>query len=162
MARETAYTCTECGLQSAQWHGQCPGCEAWNTLVEERLPVAARGAGGRGGARRAGAAGAGGGKGRARRPTLAARPLREVGAAPIERMSTGIGELDRVLGGGLVPGSLVLLGGSPGIGKSTLTNMALGHLQDAVLRTLYVSGEESAEQVRLRAERLGPGQPQVP
>jgi DNA repair protein RadA/Sms len=161
MARETAYTCTECGLQSAQWHGQCPGCEAWNTLVEERLPVPARGAGGRTGARRAGA-GAGAGKGRERRPTLAARPLREVGAAPIERMSTGIGELDRVLGGGLVPGSLVLLGGSPGIGKSTLTNMALGQLQDAGLRTLYVSGEESAEQVRLRAERLGPGALKVP
>jgi DNA repair protein RadA/Sms len=162
MARETAYTCTECGLQSAQWHGQCPGCEAWNTLVEERLPVAARGAGGRGGSKRAGVGGAGAGKGRERRPTLAARPLREVGAAPIERMSTGIGELDRVLGGGLVPGSLVLLGGSPGIGKSTLTNMALGHLQDAGLRTLYVSGEESAEQVRLRAERLGPGALKVP
>jgi DNA repair protein RadA/Sms len=162
MARETAYTCTECGLQSAQWHGQCPGCEAWNTLVEERLPAAARGAGGRGGAKRAGVGGAGAGKGRERRPTLAARPLREVGAAPIERMSTGIGELDRVLGGGLVPGSLVLLGGSPGIGKSTLTNMALGHLQDAGLRTLYVSGEESAEQVRLRAERLGPGALKVP
>jgi len=70
------------------------------------------------------------------------------------RMSTGIGELDRVLGGGLVPGSLVLLGGSPGIGKSTLTNMVLGHLQQSGRRTLYVSGEESAEQVRLRAERL--------
>jgi DNA repair protein RadA/Sms len=162
MARETAYTCTECGLQSAQWHGQCPGCEAWNTLVEERLSAAARGAGGRGGSKRAGVGGAGAGKGRERRPTLAARPLREVGAAPIERMSTGIGELDRVLGGGLVPGSLVLLGGSPGIGKSTLTNMALGHLQDAGLRTLYVSGEESAEQVRLRAERLGPGALKVP
>jgi DNA repair protein RadA/Sms len=76
-------------------------------------------------------------------------------------MSTGIGELDRVLGGGLVPGSLVLLGGSPGIGKSTLTNMVLGHLQQSGHRTLYVSGEESAEQVRLRAERLGsdPSQP---
>jgi DNA repair protein RadA/Sms len=157
MARETAYTCTECGLQSAQWHGQCPGCEAWNSLVEERLPAAARGAGARGSSRRAQGIGAAAGKGRERRPTLAARPLREVGAAPIERMSTGIGELDRVLGGGLVPGSLVLLGGSPGIGKSTLTNMALGHLQDAGQRTLYVSGEESAEQVRLRAERLGPG-----
>jgi DNA repair protein RadA/Sms len=72
-------------------------------------------------------------------------------------MSTGIGELDRVLGGGLVPGSLVLLGGSPGIGKSTLTNMALGHLLEDGHRTLYVSGEESAEQVRLRAERLGSG-----
>ncbi len=83
-------------------------------------------------------------------------PLGEVGAAPVNRMSTGIGELDRVLGGGLVPGSLVLLGGSPGIGKSTLTNMVLGHLQQAGRKTLYVSGEESAEQVRLRAERLGP------
>jgi DNA repair protein RadA/Sms len=77
-------------------------------------------------------------------------------------MSTGIGELDRVLGGGLVPGSLVLLGGSPGIGKSTLTNMALGHLQQAGRGTLYVSGEESAEQVRLRAERLAPGALRVP
>jgi DNA repair protein RadA/Sms len=75
----------------------------------------------------------------------------------VQRMSSGIGELDRVLGGGLVPGSLVLLGGSPGIGKSTLTNMVLGHLEQAGHRTLYVSGEESAEQVRLRAERLGSG-----
>lgn len=78
------------------------------------------------------------------------------------RLSTGIGECDRVLGGGLVPGSLVLLGGSPGIGKSTLTNMALGHLERAGQRTLYVSGEESAEQVRLRAERLGPSALEVP
>jgi DNA repair protein RadA/Sms len=77
--------------------------------------------------------------------------------APVTRFSTGIGELDRVLGGGLVPGSLTLLGGSPGIGKSTLTNMALGHLLEDGRRTLYVSGEESAEQVRLRAERLGTG-----
>ncbi len=161
MARETIYSCTECGAQSAQWHGRCPACEAWNTLVEERVAPSARaGARGRsGGAKGAGARGAGGG--RERRPTLAARPLREVGAAPLQRMSTGIGELDRVLGGGLVPGSLVLLGGSPGIGKSTLTNMALGHLQESGSRTLYVSGEESAEQVRLRAERLdlGPTRP---
>ncbi len=150
MARETAFTCSDCGLQAAKWHGRCPGCGAWNTLVEERLPAPVkRGA-------------SGGARGRERRPTLAARPLREVGATPVQRMSTGIGELDRVLGGGLVPGSLVLLGGSPGIGKSTLTNMALGHLQGAGQRTLYVSGEESAEQVRLRAERLGPGALLVP
>jgi DNA repair protein RadA/Sms len=142
-------------MQSAQWHGKCPGCEAWNTLVEERLPATAASRG-RTTAKR-GVGGAAGARGRERRPTLAARPLREVGAAPIERMSTGIGELDRVLGGGLVPGSLVLLGGSPGIGKSTLTNMALGNLQEAGHKTLYVSGEESAEQVRLRAERLGSG-----
>jgi DNA repair protein RadA/Sms len=90
------------------------------------------------------------------------RPLREVGAAAPRRLSTGIGELDRVLGGGLVPGSLVLLGGAPGIGKSTLTNMALGHLEQTGEHTLYVSGEESPEQVRLRAERLGPGALAVP
>jgi len=82
------------------------------------------------------------------------RPLAEVQTSAAPRLRTGIGELDRVLGGGLVPGSLVLLGGSPGIGKSTLTNMALGHLEAAGHSTLYVSGEESAEQVRLRAERL--------
>src|SRR5271154_4899403 len=155
MARGTIQVCSECGLQTAQWLGQCPGCEAWNTLVEERIPVA-RGAEGR----------SGGGAGRGRGPRggraadagaglkLAPRLLSEVGTAPVARMSTGIGELDRVLGGGLVPGALVLLGGSPGIGKSTLTNMVLGNLAGAGRRTLYVSGEESAEQVRLRAERL--------
>jgi DNA repair protein RadA/Sms len=91
-----------------------------------------------------------------------ARPLRDVTATAAARLSTGIGELDRVLGGGLVPGSLVLLGGSPGIGKSTLTNMALGNIAGGGHSTLYVSGEESAEQVRLRAERLGPGALEVP
>ncbi len=101
-----------------------------------------------------------GGKGG--QPVSTARPLGEVGATPVARLSTGIGELDRVLGGGLVPGSLVLLGGSPGIGKSTLTNMVLGHIAGAGHRTLYVSAEESAEQVRLRAERLGPDALRVP
>jgi DNA repair protein RadA/Sms len=105
-------------------------------------------------------AGAGAGARHARAAAgTAPRPLSEVGVQPVERLSTGIGELDRVLGGGLVPGSLVLLGGSPGIGKSTLTNMALGNLMAAGASTLYVSGEESAEQVRLRAERLGGGAP---
>ncbi len=143
MSRSTVHVCSECGVQSAQWRGQCPGCGEWNTLVEERVRAEGRG-------RR-------GSSGEARRPRRAGAvplALHEVGAAAPERMSTGIGELDRVLGGGLVPGSLVLLGGSPGIGKSTLTNMVLGHLQRAGLSTLYVSGEESAEQVRLRAERL--------
>jgi DNA repair protein RadA/Sms len=154
MARGTIQICSECGYQTAQWLGQCPGCEAWNTLVEETVPTARRaaargGAGARGlGGPRAG--GAGGGVGL----KLAPRLLSEVGSAPVARMSTGIGELDRVLGGGLVPGALVLLGGSPGIGKSTLTNMVLGNLAGSGRRTLYVSGEESAEQVRLRAERL--------
>jgi DNA repair protein RadA/Sms len=147
MPRTTTHVCSQCGCQSAQWHGQCPDCGEWNTLVEE--PVAAVRAHARPGSRRKGA------DDRARRPTPVPVALREVGAAPVARMSTGIGELDRVLGGGLVPGSLVLLGGSPGIGKSTLTNMVLGHLQGAGHGTLYVSGEESAQQVRLRAERLG-------
>jgi DNA repair protein RadA/Sms len=89
-------------------------------------------------------------------------PLRDVAIERVPRLSTAIGELDRVLGGGLVPGSLVLLGGSPGIGKSTLTNMALGHLAAGGRRTLYVSGEESAAQIRLRAERLGSAALEVP
>jgi DNA repair protein RadA/Sms len=148
MARNTVHSCSQCGFQSAQWHGQCPGCEAWNTLIEEALPTPRE----RGGRRRAGGTAPAGVP--ARGAKVVPLPLREVGTAPVSRMSTGIGELDRVLGGGLVPGSLVLLGGSPGIGKSTLTNMVLGHLQQAGHRTLYVSGEESAEQVRLRAERL--------
>jgi DNA repair protein RadA/Sms len=171
MARTTVHVCSQCGFQSAQWLGQCPGCEAWNTLVEERIPTARAAGGGASAGRRAGRGGGravadGGPDGSPRGlgfgPRLAPRPLRDVGAAPIARMSTGIGELDRVLGGGLVPGSLVLLGGSPGIGKSTLTNMVLGHLQDGGRKTLYVSGEESAEQVRLRAERLAPGALKVP
>ncbi len=141
MPRTTVHVCSDCGAQEAKWHGQCPTCGAWNTLVEEALREQSSS---RGGSRRLRAVGSGEGS----------KPLRDVGAAPVERMSSGIGELDRVLGGGLVPGSLVLLGGSPGIGKSTLTNMVLGQLAAAGHRTLYVSGEESAEQVRLRAERL--------
>ncbi len=144
MPRSTVHVCSECGAQEAKWHGQCPTCGAWNTLVEELLPEAATGS--------SRARGAAGRRGRSERTPP--RPLREVGAAPVTRLATGIGELDRVLGGGLVPGSLTLLGGSPGIGKSTLTNMVLGHLAGAGHGTLYVSGEESAEQVRLRAERL--------
>jgi DNA repair protein RadA/Sms len=163
MARGTIHVCSQCGFQTTQWLGQCPGCEAWNTLVEERIPSARGGEGrGKGAAgRRGGGRGVGGANGPAELK-VAPRLLSDVGAAPVARMSTGIGELDRVLGGGLVPGALVLLGGSPGIGKSTLTNMVLGNLADAGRRTLYVSGEESAEQVRLRAERLSPGALKVP
>src|SRR3954452_13973420 len=137
MARSTSiFVCSSCAAEAPRWMGQCPGCGEWNTLQEEtRGKVAARGAA----------------------PAHAAtRPLRlaDVQAQTYARLETGIGELDRLLGGGLVPGSLVLLGGSPGIGKSTLTSMALGNLQRAGRRTLYVSGEESAGQIRLRAERL--------
>src|SRR5450759_519632 len=153
MARTTVHICSQCGYQSAQWHGQCPGCEAWNTLVEERSPGGGSDARGR-------TARATGTRARAAAAPLLA--LSEIARAPVSRLQTGIGEFDRVLGGGLVPGSLVLLGGSPGIGKSTLTNMALGNLAGAGHKTLYVSGEESAEQVRLRAERLSPSALEVP
>lgn len=153
MARSTLYVCSQCGSTSAQWRGQCPACEAWNTLVEERVPAGGNGKGARSPRSRSAS-----GKAAAATPT----PLRDVQQAPCARLATGLGELDRVLGGGIVPGSLILLGGSPGIGKSTLTNMVLGNLAAAGHPTLYVSGEESPEQVRLRAERLPEGALSVP
>ncbi len=140
MARaEPRYTCQECGQVSLTWSGRCPGCSEWNTLVEAPAATGGRRKGGHGAAA-------------APKPVI----LAEVQAPATPRLRTGVGELDRVLGGGLVPGSLVLLGGSPGIGKSTLTGMALANLAAAGTGTLYVSGEESTAQVRLRAERLGP------
>src|SRR5947207_7420702 len=147
--RESQFVCQQCGHVALAWTGRCPGCGEWNTLVES---VRSESRSRRGGAGRSGPAAA------AERPV----PLREVEAPEVDRLVTGIAELDRVLGGGIVPGSLVLLGGSPGIGKSTLTGMALGRLQAAGRRTLYVSGEESAAQIRLRAERLGDAALDVP
>ena len=139
MARSsTLFACSACGHESPKWHGRCPGCGEWNTFVEEHRAAVPAGGGRR--------------SGRALHPVR----LAEVEASAVDRMTTGIGELDRVLGGGIVPGSMVLLGGSPGIGKSTLTCAALGNLANAGRTTLYVSGEESAAQVKLRAERLGP------
>src|SRR5919109_3145336 len=144
MARSaTVFARSACGHETPKWHGRCPGCGEWNTIVEETRTAPA------GSSRKAS---------RALRPV----PLGEVEAPEVERLTTGIGELDRVLGGGLVPGSLVLIGGSPGIGKSTLTTTALGNLAAAGQRVLYVSGEESAAQVRLRAERLGQAALSVP
>ena len=135
----SVFACSACGHETARWEGRCSGCGEWNTLVEEtRAPAATAGSRQRGS------------RSQAARPVI----LSEVQAAEQERLSTGIGELDTVLGGGLVPGSLVLIGGSPGIGKSTLTTMALANLVAAGRRTLYVSAEESAAQVRLRAGRL--------
>ncbi len=144
MARSaTSFFCQSCGHESLTWSGRCPGCGDWNSLVEAPRPdpkPATKGARGAAGASRA-----------AVKPIV----LRDVSAPDSARLRTGIAELDRVLGGGLVPGSLVLLGGSPGIGKSTLTGMALGNLGAAGHRVLYVSGEESTAQVRMRAARLG-------
>src|SRR3954451_20171861 len=146
MARAaTVFTCSTCGESTPKWHGRCPGCGDWNTLVEEAAPLATSG-------RHGGRAATAG------RPV----PLREVKAEQVARYATGIGEPDRVLGGGIVPGSVVLIGGSPGIGKSTLTAMALGNLEASGRRTLYVSGEESAAQIKLRAERLAAGALDVP
>src|ERR671931_1028272 len=137
-ARRTAFVCQQCGHAAPRWLGQCPGCGAWSTLVEEALPDArARGA-------RAGAPGG--------EPP---RPLAAVTAGAALRRPTGLAELDRVLGGGLVAGSVVLVGGDPGIGKSTLALQACGALAGQGLPVLYVAGEESPEQVRLRADRLG-------
>ena len=143
--KSASYRCSECGHAALTWTGQCPGCGVWNTL--EQASAASPG-------RR------GGGAGRASAPKPVA--LRDVKAERSERLGTGIAELDRVLGGGLVPGSLVLLGGAPGIGKSTLAGMALANIAEAGHEVLYVSGEESAAQVRRRAERLGEAALSVP
>jgi DNA repair protein RadA/Sms len=141
----SVFTCSTCGASAAKWHGQCPACGDWNTLVEEAAPAKVVG-----------------GRATTKASPGRAVPLREVRAEEVARASTGIGELDRVLGGGIVPGSVILLGGSPGIGKSTLTAMALGNLAKAGRPVLYVTGEESAAQVKLRAERLPEGALDVP
>ena len=145
MARSrSVFACTECGAQQPRWLGRCPGCGAWSTLVEE--PIGAERASGRdllGGAL----------AGERTVPVA----LRDVDAGDAPRIPSGISELDRVLGGGLVPGSVILLGGEPGIGKSTLALQLAAQLCGGAgkgLPVLYVTGEESPEQVRLRAARL--------
>jgi DNA repair protein RadA/Sms len=147
MAKDKSiYTCTECGGTSPKWLGKCPGCGAWNTLIESveegpsknRYSAAARG-------------------------LVASQPvatLAEIEASDVDRQSTGIDELDRVLGGGIVAGGVVLIGGDPGIGKSTLLLQALDSLSRN-MKTLYVTGEESGAQVALRSRRLGLGASQV-
>jgi DNA repair protein RadA/Sms len=141
-AVRTVHVCQQCGAETPRWAGQCPSCEAWNTLVETVVsrPVAAA---------------------RARERSTAAfavgaiSPIGEVSSAEAERLVSGIGEVDRVLGGGLVPGSIVLFGGDPGIGKSTLLLQLAARLAASGSEVLYVTGEESASQVRGRAERVG-------
>ena len=147
MARASSrYVCQTCGEAFLRWEGQCRNCSAWNSLVETVVRVPSR-------ADRASTARAQGAAAAA-----SAVPLSSVGDPAFDRMPVGIGELDRVLGGGLVPGSLVLVGGEPGVGKSTLLLQAAAGVAAGgpVARpVLYVTGEESAAQVRLRAGRLG-------
>src|SRR5882672_11568908 len=131
----SVYACTECGGESPKWQGQCPHCGAWNTLVESVAETAQK-------HRFAGVA----------KPSVLQR-LSEVSAREAPRLATGVGEFDRVLGGGLVAGQVVLIGGDPGVGKSTLLLQALAQMS-AAHQAVYVSGEESAEQVALRARRL--------
>ena len=135
----SVYLCSECGYESARWYGKCPGCGAWNTLNEEMIqpePVSAR---------RSSAASP---------AAVSAAPLSRISTDSEHRYHTGVRELDRVLGGGIVKGSLVLLGGDPGIGKSTMMLQICEYLGES-MRVLYVSGEESQRQIKLRAERLG-------
>ncbi|MBA2571629.1 MAG: DNA repair protein RadA [Gemmatimonadetes bacterium] len=137
----TLFFCTECGNETPRWQGQCPACHAWNTLVEQPTQSTRR-------ADTASPAGRSGGGGV---PTR----LRDVAGAERQRWRTGLDEFDFVLGGGIVPGSVVLVGGEPGIGKSTILLQVAARLEAASHPTLYASGEESALQVKLRADRVG-------
>lgn len=148
--QKTAFVCNDCGSDYAKWQGQCSDCGAWNSLAEIRLGPAAAGgrsagrAGGGAGANRAGFAGA----------LSGARVLKDIDLQELPRFSSGMGEFDRVLGGGLVPGSAILVGGNPGAGKSTLLLQTMCHLA-AGMDALYITGEESLQQVAMRANRLG-------
>jgi len=146
----TVYRCTECGAEYSKWQGRCEICGEWNTLVEELAPAKAAAGGA---ARRAGGA-----RTLAEGGSVAPTPrLRDVSGSEARRWRTGLDEFDFVLGGGIVPGSMVLIGGEPGIGKSTLLLQVAARLQAGGHRTLYASGEESPLQVKLRADRLGQG-----
>jgi DNA repair protein RadA/Sms len=136
------YTCQSCGNQSPKWLGKCPDCGEWNSFVEERqAPTSGAGAAGRGGAFR----------------VTETRPVRygDIESQDDARQPSGIAEFDRVLGGGIVPGSLVLIGGEPGVGKSTLMAQVADALSTTQGKVLYISGEESERQIKLRGERLG-------
>ena len=136
-AKTTAFFCKECGFESSKWYGQCPGCKEWNTFVEE--PIAKKTAT----------------KGVANIMSSQPTVLSQISTNDTDRTSTGIEELDRVLGGGIVEGSLVLVGGDPGIGKSTLLLQMCQKLSVIGKKVLYISGEESLKQIKLRAERIG-------
>ncbi len=135
---KTIFFCQNCGFESSKWMGQCPTCKEWNSFAEEPQASTKKTA-----------------AGNVRKDTPQPKTLSEIEMNQAARMSTGMGELDRVLGGGIVQGSLVLVGGDPGIGKSTLLLQVCRNLSDAGKKVLYISGEESLQQIRLRAERMG-------
>ena len=141
MKQKTLFYCTECGNETPKWAGKCPACGAWNTIVEQPEPAVSAKSVGR----------SGGSRGRLAAPK--AQPVTELDSHEEIRFPTGMGELDRVLGGGAVKGSLVLVGGAPGIGKSTLMLQICSKLCE-FSKVLYVSGEESTHQLKLRARRL--------
>ena len=138
MAKEKqVFFCKECGYESSKWQGQCPGCHAWNTFVEETVKVGAKNTA------------------KLQKDAVSPMGILEVTTAEESRISTGMRELDRVLGGGIVKGSLVLVGGDPGIGKSTILLQMCRNLVHENVDVLYVSGEESLSQIKMRAERIG-------
>jgi DNA repair protein RadA/Sms len=146
MKPKVVFACQECGAQSQKWLGRCPECEAWNSLVEERaVPVTAG----------AGAAAAAAGARYSLAATAGPKLYEDIDTVVSARLTTGIEEFDRVLGGGVVPGSLVLIGGEPGIGKSTLLLQAAAHFARTTGPVLYSSGEESEHQIKSRGQRLG-------
>ena len=138
--KKIVYFCQECGYESAKWMGQCPGCRAWNTFVEEAVST-----------KKTASSSSGTVPEKRKEPVM----LKDISLSEEERQTTKIGELDRVLGGGIVPGSLVLVGGDPGIGKSTLLLQVCRNLADLGVSVLYISGEESLRQIKLRANRIG-------
>ena len=140
--KKTVYFCQECGYESSKWMGQCPGCKAWNTFVEETVST-----------KKSSSSGSSSFQNPGKRPEPVR--LKDISLSEDERRLTKIGELDRVLGGGIVPGSLVLVGGDPGIGKSTLLLQVCRNLALSGSNVLYISGEESLRQIKLRAERIG-------
>ncbi len=139
-SKKSVFFCRECGYESPKWMGQCPGCRSWNTFVEEVVTSTKSGRNTDSSLRR-----------QTEEPVI----LRDVSLAREERRTSGIGELDRVLGGGIVAGSMVLVGGDPGIGKSTLLLQACRNLSSQGNSVLYISGEESLRQIRMRADRIG-------
>lgn len=140
---KVVYECSACASQTPKWVGQCPGCQAWNTLIEQRLERA------------------GGHRFESLAPVSEVLSMAKVQAVDMNRFSSGSVEFDRVLGGGLVQGAVVLIGGDPGIGKSTLLLQTAVHVSQLQPRVLYVSGEESLAQIAMRAQRLGLGEAQI-